>query len=130
MACFIIPATEAIVVTTISKALQNKEKKNIQSMPQDMGVLQEVKIPMSQKLQKLSNFLWGGSALLMFEHIWHGEVSLFFPFLTAASNPADFTNMLHEMSTVGVTMAVVVTIFWGALTYIEAKVKGKETVTL
>lgn len=130
MACFIIPATEAIVVTTISKALQNKEKKNIQSMPQDMGVLQEVKIPMSQKLQKLSNFLWGGSALLMFEHIWHGEVSLFFPFLTAASNPTDFTNMLHEMSTVGVTMAVVVTIFWGALTYIEAKVKGKETVTL
>ena len=39
MACFIIPATEAIVVTTISKALQNKEKKSIQSMPQDMGAL-------------------------------------------------------------------------------------------
>ncbi|MGN0333035.1 MAG: hypothetical protein ACI4D9_08470, partial [Lachnospiraceae bacterium] len=35
-----------------------------------------------------------------------------FPFLTAASNPSDAASMLHEMSTVGVTMAVLVTAVW------------------
>lgn len=67
-------------------------------------------------------FLWGGSALLAFEHVWHGEVTMFFPFLTAAKNPETLSVMLHEMSTVGVTMAVVVTAFWGVLTLIETRV--------
>lgn len=120
MACFIVPATEAIVATTISHALQKKET-TIEN-----NTLQECEVKMSQKVKKLSHFLWGGSALLMFEHIWHGEVSLFAPFLTAASNPADFANMIHEMSTVGVAMAAVVTLFWGALTYIETKAPGKK----
>ena len=52
----------------------------------------------------------------------------YFPFLTAANNPADLTKMLHEMSTVGVTMAVVVTLFWGVLTFIEMKGTNKKTV--
>ena len=56
--------------------------------------------------------LWGGSALLAFEHVWHGEVVPWFPFLTAASNPEDAAEMLHEMGTVGVTMAVLVTLVW------------------
>ena len=59
--------------------------------------------------------LWGGSALLAFEHVWHGEVVPFFPFLTAAKDPEAFSEMLHEMSTVGVSMAVVVTLVWGAM---------------
>ena len=33
--------------------------------------------------------------------------------------------MFHEMATVGVTMAVVVTAFWGALTLIGTKVSAK-----
>ncbi len=56
--------------------------------------------------------LWGGSALLAFEHIWHGEVTPWFPFLTAASNPADAMEMLFEMSTSGVAMAALVTAVW------------------
>lgn len=35
-----------------------------------------------------------------------------FPFLTAARNAADMAKMLHEMSTVGVTMAAIVTGTW------------------
>ena len=57
--------------------------------------------------------LWGGSALLIFEHVWHGEIVPYFPFLTAAQNPQDTAAMLHEMSTVGVAMAVLVTLIWG-----------------
>ena len=47
-----------------------------------------------------------------FEHLWHGEVVAWFPFLTAASDPAETAVMLSEMSTVGVTMAVLVTAVW------------------
>ena len=56
--------------------------------------------------------LWGGSALLAFEHVWHGEVVPWFPFLTAAADPADALEMLHEMATVGVTMTLLVTAVW------------------
>jgi ABC-type uncharacterized transport system permease subunit len=49
---------------------------------------------------------------LAYEHLWHGEVVPWFPFLTAASNPDDAATMLHEMSTVGVSMALLVTIVW------------------
>ena len=63
----------------------------------------------------LSYLLWGGALLLAFEHVWHGEVVPWFPFLTAASNPADAAEMLHEMSTIGVSMAVIVTAVWGGI---------------
>ena len=59
--------------------------------------------------------LWGGSALLAFEHIWHGEVTPWFPFLTAAGNPEDAMTMLHEMATTGVAMAVLVTAVWAGM---------------
>ena len=56
--------------------------------------------------------LWGGSALLAFEHIWHGEVTPWFPFLTNAANPAEAVQMLFEMATSGVAMAAIVTGVW------------------
>jgi hypothetical protein len=59
--------------------------------------------------------LWGGSALLAFEHIWHGEIVPFFPFLTNAVNPADRLEMLHEIATSGVMMAVLVTAVWAVM---------------
>ncbi|MCC8013571.1 MAG: hypothetical protein LIO87_00095, partial [Eubacterium sp.] len=60
----------------------------------------------------LNNMLWGGSALLAFEHIWHGEITPWFPFLTNAANAADRAEMLFEMATSGTAMAAVVTVFW------------------
>ena len=58
--------------------------------------------------------LWGGSALLAFEHVWHGEVVPFFPFLTAVEN-GEAAEMLHEMATAGVSMALLVTAVWGIM---------------
>ena len=60
----------------------------------------------------LNNMLWGGSALLAFEHVWHGEVTPWFPFLTNAANSSDAAEMIHEMSTAGVGMAALVTLVW------------------
>ena len=76
MACFLVPAAEAIVTTVASKAM----KKN--SVPASEA---EAQITFGSKLNWLNNLLWGGSALLAFEHVWHGEVTPFFPFLTAAA---------------------------------------------
>ena len=108
MACFLVPTAEALVISAVNKAQSAKEKK------QETGAeaAKADKIPFSRKLRWLTNLLWGGSFLLAFEHVWHGEVVPFFPFLTAASNPEDASEMLHEMATAGVGMAVAVTIVW------------------
>lgn len=120
MACFLVTAAEAVVVTAVAQSMKKSEQKAIapvkvegaKHMEDENG---EVTIPMSRKLMWLSYLLWGGAFLLAFEHVWHGEVVPWFPFLTAASSPQDTAEMLHEMSTVGVTMAVIVTAAWGAM---------------
>lgn len=50
--------------------------------------------------------------MLAFEHVWHGEVVPYFPFLTAMLNKADTFEMLKEIATTGVTMAALVTAAW------------------
>ena len=116
MACFVIPATEAIITTVATKIIEKKE------MAADKSELTVVnKELFSTKLKRLNKMLWGGSALLAFEHLWHGGIQPFFPFLTAAANEADAVNMLHEMSTVGVTMALLVTIVWGISNVVIAR---------
>lgn len=84
-----------------------------------------VRIPFSRKLKWLNHMLWGGSALLMFEHIWHGEVVPFFPFLTAMSNPEDTAEMLEEMSTVGVSMAILVTVVWLGIVWVTSIIEKR-----
>ena len=83
------------------------------------------KVHLSEKLGWLNKMLWGGRALLAFEHIWHGEIVPWFPFLTAASNPEDTAEMLHEMSTVGVTMAILVTVIWGVMVGVSALIENR-----
>ena len=105
MACFTVPAAEAIITTVAEKILKSKAKNHT------------VKIS-HEKLGWLNKMLWGGSALLAFEHVWHGEVVPFFPFLTAVEN-GEASEMLHEMATTGVTMAVLVTAVWGIMVLVS-----------
>lgn len=121
MACFLVPTAEAIVVT----AIKHNVKKNEAALPAEE---KEGKIMMSQKLTWLTNLLWGGSALLAYEHVWHGEVVPWFPFLTAASDADDTAVMLHEMSTVGVTMAVLVTAVWGVMMAVSSAMDKKSAI--
>ncbi len=115
MACFLVPATEAVVTTIATKVMESKEKQSTQVCAEDIHVETEGKIPFTRKMKWLNNMLWGGSALLAFEHVWHGEVVPYFPFLTATSDPASAAEMLHEMATAGVLMAVLVTAVWGCM---------------
>jgi len=116
MACFLVPAGEAIVTTVIQKVVENNEKKSGLEKNGDAGG------KWSQRLGWLNKMLWGGVMLLALEHIWHGEVVPWPPFLTAMQNPADVAPMLHEMATIGTGMAVFVTVVWVVMVIVaEAK---------
>lgn len=110
MACLLAPAAEAIVTTAAAKVMKKNAKGN------------ENKISFATKLSVLSKLLWGGSALLCFEHIWHGEISPFFPFLTAMNDSAETAIMLDEIATVGGTMMVFVTAIWALGCFIVDKI--------
>lgn len=125
MACFIVPAAEAIVVTAVTKAAERKQKNNIAEVQKTNAEEKQV-VTLTEKAKWLSNLLWGGSAMLAFEHLWHGEISPVFPFLTAIGDPAETAKMLHEMSTVGLGMAVIVTAAWGLMVLTTSRIGGKK----
>ena len=126
MACFLVPTAEAIVTTVIAKTA--KDEKDYIDVNIDTGIEvseKPVKMSFVRKLRWLSNMLWGGAVLLCFEHLWHGEVVPFPPFLTAASDPADTAVMLHEMSTVGVCMAVLITAVWVGMVIVSNVIENR-----
>ena len=109
MACFLVSGAEAVVVTAATKVMEKKAAGTGGTFSA------EEKLPFARKLKWLSNMLWGGSALLAFEHVWHGEVTPWFPFLTAMNSPADTAEMLAEMGSIGVLMAVLITAVWAGM---------------
>ena len=118
MACFLVPMGEAIVTTVMQKVVENREKK-VGGKGTD-----NARLKWSHKLSWLNKLLWGGTILLALEHVWHGEVVPWPPFLTAMENPADVAPMLHEIATFGVAMAITVTVVW-AIIVIVAELKAK-----
>jgi hypothetical protein len=118
MACFLVPAGEAIVATVVQKVVERKEKKAGGEQAASAG------LKWGKRLGWLNKMLWGGSLLLALEHVWHGEISFTPPFLTAMQNPADTATMLHEMATVGVAMAAAITVVWGIMVLV-AEVKAR-----
>ena len=130
MACFLVPVTEAIITTAAAKLLERRERHSaaggVDASAETAGVTVN-REPFSRKLKRLNALLWGGSALLAFEHLWHGEIQPFFPFLTAAADPADRAEMLHEMATVGVSMSILVTAAWALASYIAEKLADRNS---
>ena len=128
MACFLVPTAEAIVTTVIAKTAGKKETVDYTDANHESTVeapAKPHKMSFARKLKWLSNMLWGGAVLLCFEHLWHGEVVPFPPFLTAASDPADTAEMLHEMSTVGVCMALLITAVWVGMVIVSNIIENR-----
>ena len=98
MACFLAPMATGIVTTVFRK-----------------------KIPAALKIGWLNIMLWGGVAMLTIEHIAHGEVVFYPPFLTAMQNPADIPVMLQELVTVGGTMTIAIVLIWIILVAITSR---------
>lgn len=101
MACFAVPLAEAVVVSVIKAVALKKGNSN-----EKIQVARE-------KVATLEKMLYGGSAFLAVEHIYHGEITFVPPFLTAMKTPEEISVMLHEMASVGVGMAFLVTAAWG-----------------
>ena len=129
MACFLAPTVEAIVVTIIKKSVKKKEMSGIQLKANNAIFDNQAKASFSWscKLNWLTDLLWGGVFLLAIEHVWHGEVVLWPPFLTAMNNPKDIAPMLYEIATVGVSMAAFVTFIWGIMVLISDKIYKRIT---
>lgn len=125
MACFLVSAAEAVVVKGIEKHEEKVEKEKIEK---NEAPAEPERIPWSRKLKWLSYMLWGGVVLLAFEHVWHGEIVPWFPFLTAMNDPADTSEMLHEMATIGVTMAVLITVTWLAMCKVSDIIMSRKNV--
>jgi hypothetical protein len=94
MACFIVPA--AVGVFT---------------------VIFRHKVPEKYHINWLNTMLWGSTLALLVEHIWHGEVVPWFPFLTAMSNPSDMAAMFHEMAVIGIPMMLAAVGLWAAMVF-------------
>ena len=126
MACFLVSATVGIGVAVARHIVKNRENKleleGKTQLPEKFG--SDVK--WSQKLAYLELTLFSGSFVLAIEHILHGEVVPFPPFLTAANNPADTAEMLTEMGSVGVAMLAILLVAWGAGVAIVDYIKFKK----
>lgn len=118
VACLLAPAAEAIVVTVLHKAIKKREER-VGHKPGEGELL------WSEKLSWLRTLLWGGVFLLTIEHIWHGEVVLYPPFLTALATPGDIAPMLHEIATVGGCMSLLVTGVWGVMVWAAGRMRRK-----
>ena len=94
MSCFVIPLVEAIVVSAC-------RKRAVQSAR-----------PVWRELPALEKMLWGGTLMLIVDHVINGELTWRFPFFTALSLEGGGGVMLREMLTVGVPMALVLTAAW------------------
>ncbi len=123
MACFIVSAVEAVAVTAVKKGVEKKEA--VAEVKEEKAEV--TKVPMSVKLKWLTWMLWGGVILLAFEHLWHGEIAPFFPFLTAMKDKEDMMEMFKEMATVGVCMAVLITVVWAVICVVADSLMKKDT---
>ena len=127
MACFLVPGAEAVVVTAAALALKKKEESRQVLRPATGSVQTDEKpsVSLSRKLMWLAKLLWGGVILLCFEHLWHGEVVPFPPFLTAMYSPEDTAVMLSEMASVGGAMALWLTAVWAGILVAAKAVLGR-----
>jgi len=98
MACFTVPLATAIVAGAAEKVLPRSSGGN----------------PFVKRIGWLGRMMFGGSFLLAIEHVYHGEIVFYPPFLTAVQN-GETSEMLHEMATRGVAMTVLLVAVWVAM---------------
>lgn len=94
MACFLAPLAEAVVVTVIR--IINKQPKTV----------------LGNQLPALEKMLWGGTLMLIVDHVINGELTWKFPFFTALNELEGAQVMLREILVVGVPMAAALTVAW------------------
>lgn len=100
MACFIVPLTQAIATTVYRKHLEKKVQLEGEKR------LSTFNFKLSTRLKALELMLWGGSMMLLVDHLVNGEL---------------FAWNLREVLTIGVPMSVVVTAVWAIWCYAKER---------
>ena len=93
MSCYIVPLAQAALTSICRKAGWKT------------GFI-------GRNLASLEKMLWGGTVMLIVDHIINGELTWRFPFFTALGAEGGTEVFLRELLTVGVPMAVVLTLVW------------------
>ena len=81
---------------------------------------------LTRNIPALEKMLWGGTVMLIVDHIINGEVTWRYPFFTALTEAGGADAMLREMLTVGVPMSLVLTAVW--VVYALAKERKTQTI--
>ena len=110
MACFTAPLAQALVVSAARSACKDKTAKS--------------RNPFVRRLGWLQKMLFGGSFLLAVEHVWHGEITWRYPFLTAVKD-GNTAEMLHEIATLGVAMAALITVVWAVMVVVSSALERR-----
>lgn len=84
MSCFLVPLAEAVVVSAVRKGNEKK-------------IQRDNAHPLLRELPTLEKMLWGGSLMLVVDHAINRELTTF---------------SWHDILTVGIPMAVVLTAVW------------------
>lgn len=100
-----------MVTSTYRKVNQNKLEKSPSALKRHIPALEKM--------------LWGGSVMLIVDHVINSELTWRFPFFTALEQAGGGTVMLREMLTVGLPMSLVITAVWA----VYALVKSRKTKT-
>ena len=100
MACFVVPLVQAIATS----ALRKWGKKD--------GFI-------GRNLASLELMLWGGTVMLIVDHVINGELTWKFPFFTALTETGGGAVMLREMLTVGLPMSIIITLVWAIYAYVK-----------
>lgn len=100
MACFLVPMGLAIITTVLSR-----------------------KFPERYRISWLNALLWGGVLMLAVEHLAHGEVVPYPPFLTAGLN-----EVIPEMLTVGLPITVGTVGLWSAMVFFNLRLNISEKI--
>jgi len=107
MACFLVPMVQAIATTVYRKA-------NASAISSSTSALKH-NVPALEKM------LWGGTVMLIVDHVMNGELTWRFPFFTALNEANGWGTMLHEMGTVGIAMSIVISLVWVAYSLVKAR---------
>jgi hypothetical protein len=108
MSCFVVPLAQAVVTSAIRKSNEKNNRSNHSAF--------------ARHLPALEKMLWGGSVMLVVDHIINGELTWRFPFFTALENAGGGAVMLREMLTVGVPMSLTITAIWAVYAILKSRV--------
>ena len=108
MACFLVPLAQAIATSIYRKC-------NEKSISDPSANAFKHQVPALEKM------LWGGTLMLVVDHIASGELTWRFPFFTALGQAGGWEIMWREMLAVGVPMALAVTGVWAVYALIKKR---------